>query len=44
MTGEAEREESGQMSEPGEETGAGLAVIEAMNLSQARLIAGYDSK
>ena len=44
MTGEAGREESGQVSEPGEETGAGLAVIEAMSLRQSRLIAGYDSK
>ena len=32
------------MSEPGEETGAGLPVIEAMSLRQSRLIAGYDSK
>jgi len=32
------------MSEPGEETGAGLAVIEAMGLRQSQLIAGYDWK
>ena len=43
-TGEAGRQESGQVSEPGdwEETGAELPVIEAMSLRQARLIAGYD--
>ena len=44
MTGEAGREESGQMSEPGEETGAELPVIEAMSPRQSRLIAGYDPK
>jgi hypothetical protein len=44
MTGEAGREEGGQVSEPGEETGAELRVIEAMSLRQSRLIAGYDSK
>jgi hypothetical protein len=33
------------MSEPGDcETGAGLAVIEAMSLRRSGLIAGYDSK
>jgi hypothetical protein len=45
MTGEAGREESGQVSEPGHwETGAELPVIEAMSLRQSRLIAGYDPK
>jgi hypothetical protein len=44
MTGEAGREESGQVSEPGEETGAELPVIEAMSLRQSRLIVGYYSK
>jgi hypothetical protein len=45
MTGEAGKQDSGQMSEPGDwETGAGLAVIEAMSLRQSRLIAGYDSR
>jgi hypothetical protein len=44
MTGEAEREESGQMSEPGEKTGAELPVVEAMSLRRSGLIAGYDSK
>jgi hypothetical protein len=45
-TGEAGREESGQVSEPGDwqETDAELPVIEAMSLRQSRLIAGYDSK
>jgi hypothetical protein len=45
-TGEAGREESGQMSEPGDwqETDAELPVIEAMSLRQSRLIAGYYSK
>ena len=32
------------MSEPGEETGAGLPVIVAMSLRRSRLIVGYDSK
>ena len=46
MTGEAGREDSGQVSEPGdwEETGAELSVIEAMSLRQSRLIVGYYSK
>ena len=44
MTGEAGKQESGQMSEPGAKTGTGLAVIEAMSLRQSQLIAGYDSK
>ena len=45
MTGEAGREESGQVSEPGDwETGAELPVIEAMSLRRSRLIAGYYSK
>jgi hypothetical protein len=45
MTGEAGREEGGQVSEPGDwETGAGLAVMEAMSLRRSGLIAGYDSK
>jgi hypothetical protein len=46
MTGEAGREESGQMSEPGdwEETDAELPVIEAMSPRQSWLIAGYDPK
>jgi hypothetical protein len=45
-TGEAGREESGQVSEPGdwEETDAELPVIEAMSLRQFRLIVGYYSK
>jgi hypothetical protein len=44
--GEAGREESGQVSEPGdwEETGAELPVIEAMSLRRSRLIVGYYSK
>ena len=45
MTGEAGREESGQVSGPGDwETGAELPVIEAMSLRRSGLIAGYDSK
>ena len=32
------------MSEPGEETGTGLAVIGSMSLRRSGLIAGYDSK
>jgi hypothetical protein len=45
-TGEAGREESGQVSEPGDwqETDAELPVIEAMSLRQSRLIAGCYSK
>jgi hypothetical protein len=45
-TGEAGREESGQVSEPGDwqETGAELPVIEAMSLRQSWLIVGYYSK
>jgi hypothetical protein len=44
-TGEAGREESGQVSEPGDwETGAELSVIEAMSLRQSWLIVGYYSQ
>jgi hypothetical protein len=45
-TGEAGREESGQMSELGdwEEADAELPVIEAMSLRQSRLIVVYHSK
>jgi hypothetical protein len=46
MTGEAGREECGQMSDQatGRETGAELPVIEAMSPRQSWLIAGYDPK